>query len=228
MKLSQKPKVRPQHSPLLSIINVHTPEELNLIINSILSDPDKNTLHVVDHYIFIGNIFLIAPIISKITDFYDIQWCGEYCIASYTNTANQYARYVPVASLKTGPMQSLEIHLKDLKILYVPKITNLSYILDFLKLLKVDTSELDMICSTNTKYEGGDCQEWLHFEDHDENEAGVHYFVPDRNIERLNDEVIKIRPFKSFTECIIHIVDTNVEQLEHCWRLEMDFLEVKL
>ena len=217
----------------LAIINVYPPlceKELNSIVNSILSDPDKNTLNVnvVDHYIFIGNRLLITPIINKITDFYDIQWCGEYCIASYKLAHNQYARYVPVARLKTGPMQSLEIHLKDLKILYIPKITNLSYIFDFLNLINYNVSDLDMICSCNTKYEGGDYQEWIHFEYHDENEPGLHYFVSDRNIERLNDEVIRYFKNKSSTKFIINIIDPKVEQLENCWRLENRFFRGKV
>lgn len=230
MKLKEKPVLRSNQLSSFIILNVYHPlktEELDSVVNSILADPDKNDL-TITHCIFIGNRLLITPIINKITDSYNIQWCGEYCIASYKLACNQYARYMPVARLKTGPMQSLEIHLKDLKILYIPKITNLSYIFDFLKIINSDVSDLDMICSCKTKYEGGDYQEWLHFEDHDENEPGLHYFVSDRNIERLNDEVIRYFKNKSFTECIIHIVDTKLEHLENCWSLENRFFKGKV
>lgn len=222
MKLKKKPVLRSNQLSSFIILNVYHPlktEELDSVVNSILADPDKNDLNIT-HYIFIGNRLLITPIINKITDSYNIQWCGEYCMASYKLACNPYARYVPVASLKTGPMQSLEIHLKDLKILYIPKITNLSYIFDFLNLINYNVSDLDMICSCNTKYEGGDYQEWLHFEYHDENEPGLHYFVSDRNIERLNDEVIQYFKNNSSTKFVINIIDPKVEHLENCWSLE--------
>lgn len=231
MKFREKPRVRPRRlTSLAIIINVQLPlyaEELEEVANNILADPDKNSLDTVNHYIFIGNKLLITPIINKITDFYDIQWCGEYCVASY-KPHNQYVRYAPVARLKMGPMQSLEIHLKNLKILYIPKITKLRYVFDFLNLINYNVSDLDMVCSCNTKYEGGDYQEWLHFEHHDENEAGLHYFVSERNIERLNDEVIRYFQNRSFTKCIIYIVDTKLEHLENCWYLSSSLLINKM
>lgn len=216
MKTQKKPRVRDNQLSSVVIINVYYPlntEELNSVVNSILKDPDKNNVNI-DYCIFIGDRLLITPIIEKIRYCYDINWFGEYCITSY-NPA--YPRYVPSPKLTMRPMQSLEIQLQGFSLLYMPKIQKLSYILDLFQLLQLDTSAFNIICSCNTKYEEGDYQEWAHFEDHEENKAGLHYFVQNENIKLINDGTVQYLQNQNFTMCTIGTVHSSIEHLNTCW-----------
>jgi hypothetical protein len=227
MKPRKKPRLRTHQHTSLVIINVYhrlNTEELDSLVSSILADPDKNDRNI-NHCLFIGDRLLITPIISRISYCYNVQWFGEYCLASYTLG---YCRYIHTYNIEMRPMQSLEIHLMGLKLLYTPKITKLSHILDYFQLLKLDVCDIDMICSCNTKYEGGDYQEWMHFEYHKENGPGLHYFIPDRNTGYLTDEVIQYFPNNSFAMCVIDIIDTQLEHLENCWHPENIILRYRM